>query len=656
MAYASPKDVVEIDGPQSMAALIDNIGYYLDPEWEKNAKDMVANSDPKNPAGPKIIFKAIERDEPDFGYTKDKIWLRLKLKNTTPDKLDWRLHFRENFKQVFDVHVVRQDGSIDHALSLDRQSNFGARPIAYPEMVAPFQMQPGETVTIYTSYWSEGSSHISFSVETANSFADVAIERMAKNFVYYGMISILILAALVAMIILRQPVFAAYVAYASSTLIYLVHADGVAFEYLWPNWPGFNSLASIFTGGAFTIFAANYARVFLQTKIDHPFFDKLLLGVVLIATATVFSALFMDPQPIKKAMIPLALVAIIFCTLSGIAAARKRFKEVRFYVLAWLGAIISSAIMNLRHLAGFSWTQDLEFDSMRIAMVFDAAMMGLAIADRFNQMRQARKVALQKSLANAQRNLELNSRLQELDEQYSLATEMAQSRDRQIQGTVHDIRQPLHALRLNVKSIIEKGDEGTGDGDAIEEMFSHLEGLIATQLQKSVNATDIDMDIPTNIADEILGVPEILKSIYEMFLPDAEEKNVQFRFVPSNQNAEIEPLVLMRIVSNLVSSAIKQTEGGKILLGSRRIGNTVRIEVHCSAMTDAQSKSALSVNCEALDAAKGLADENRLKLFISNCSQCSNAMILEIEAQSNCRDEAVSIGMSAIGAQSRRSA
>ena len=48
----------------------------------------------------------------------------------------------------------------------------------------------------------------------------------------------------------------------------------------------------------------------------------------------------------------------------------------------------------------------------------------------------------------------------------------------------------------------------------------------------------------------------------------------------TSRRAAIEPLALMRILSNLVGNAIKYTPKGKLLLGMRSTGNRVCIEVH----------------------------------------------------------------------------
>jgi signal transduction histidine kinase len=65
-----------------------------------------------------------------------------------------------------------------------------------------------------------------------------------------------------------------------------------------------------------------------------------------------------------------------------------------------------------------------------------------------------------------------------------------------------------------------------------------------------------------------------------MFEAEAREKGLGFRTMPSSHRVGADPIALMRIVSNLVSNAVKYTGTGSVLLGCRRNGDRVRIEVH----------------------------------------------------------------------------
>src|SRR5690606_21430511 len=126
-------------------------------------------------------------------------------------------------------------------------------------------------------------------------------------------------------------------------------------------------------------------------------------------------------------------------------AARRRFREVRFYVFAWFAGLIPACLFTARFAFGIEPTFITPYDAIRLALIFDALMMGLAIFDRYNHLRQS---AMEETLAHAQRNLALSQRLALLEESYQQVTASARQREESVKDTVHDLRQPMHALRL----------------------------------------------------------------------------------------------------------------------------------------------------------------------------------------------------------------
>jgi len=564
-AYAQDRTLV-LDGPVSADTVARSIDLMLDEDHTLQVGDASgARAGDFNPITTRVA---------DVGYSDAVVWLRLRLENATETTTDWRLHFKENFKQVFHVYIDGGDGEPVHALAQDLDSPFSTRPISYPEVVVPMALAPGDRATVYVRFWTEGSTNLPLAIETASSFNEISTRNAAKQFIFYGMMIILIVAAAMAWVVLGHPIFPAYIAYAGSTLLYLMHSDGVAFQYLWPNFPAFNSYASVVAGGSYAVFGAVFARIFLNTPKYHPIVDKLLVAVIVVTATMMVSGLFVEPRLIKKYLILVVLFAVGLFTVAALLAARQRFKQVRFYVFAWLGATVSAGLMTVRHWFGVEVSQEFQYDSMRVVMIFDAVMMGLAIVDRFNQLRQERQKALRLSLEQAERNLDMNTRLRNLEARYELALETSSKHQRLMENTVHDIRQPLRALRLAVQGIMNdrKQMSGTSYSD-VYDSFDYLESLVAGHLE------DRGSDVPEEtVADMKLG--EILGSVYEMFLPDAKAKGLSFRYVPTSVAVRIQPLAIMRIFSNLVSNGIKYTPSGKVLLGVRRSGDTVRIELH----------------------------------------------------------------------------
>ena len=534
--------------------------------------------------------------EPDFGYVDNRIWLRARLKNETANTATWRLHVRENFLQYYSVYVHRASGQIDTIETHTRETKFSERLMDYPELVTPISFAPGESITLYIAYWSEGSSNAAVSLETIDSFAAMAVARTSKNYIFYGMIALLIVAAFMGLIILRLPVFAAYLIYVFLTLLYLMHVDGVTFQYLWPNYPGFNSYFTIIIGTAFIFATYHFARTFLQTKTYHPTGDRVLLCMAAATPIIIIPCAIFDPQVTKQIIMPLILTAIVAGTVVGLFAARKRFKLVRFYLFAWTFGIISAGIMNMRHVFGFDISQDTEFDSIRISMVVDSIMMGFAIVDRYIQTQKQREQATEENLASAQQNLKLNQRLFDLEAQYDLAEELAVTRDENLKNTIHDLRQPLHALRMNIQTPPMGPQRSPTESKQIGEMFTYLENLLTTQMETAMISSD--MPAVTNNADDdiLMKAQKILRSVHEMFLPDAQEKGLEFRFIPSRHDTSVDAFVLIRILNNLVSNAIKYTPSGKVLLGCRRLKDRLRIEVH---------DTGIGMSAQDFEAAKG---------------------------------------------------
>lgn len=550
---------VDVGPDYTSSDLVGQISYYLDDDAELSVEDILDSP---------IDFRLVEDPFPRFGYTRARIWLRFDVHNRENGLRELRLWVRENFFQYFAVYVVHQDGRVDTVEELTPDSPFSQRPISFAQLVAPLDIQPNETATVLIRYGSGGSSEAKMTLESRASFDAQATTITAKKFVFYGMMTIMVVAALIAFVILRRSVFPAYAAYAGSILMYIVHSDGTGFQYLWPNAPWFNTNASLVWGSSFIIFGAVYTRLFLETAKYHPVMNKVLFAVIAATIGLDLYALI-DTQMVKKLMVLFALISIIACIAAGVVAAFQRFKMVRFFLFAWIGGAGASLIMTMQHWVGLDISQEQQLDFMRLVMVLDAGLLGLAIADRYIQERTMRQEVLQENLAQTRENLDLSRRLQALENQYAEAEEAARDRDISSQNALHDLRQPLNALRLTVNSITG-GDKQNGGWATAEASLDYLENLLAEQV--STNSK-----VPAS--SELIGLPELLDTIHTMFAEDAQQKGMKLRLDAGTPTVEVPALQVMRILSNLVANAIKYSTEGDIRMLARRNGNTVLVEV-----------------------------------------------------------------------------
>jgi two-component system, sensor histidine kinase LadS len=542
----------------------------MDPDWDMTVTSL---SDPAV-----TQWQPLPETGVDFGYTKARIWLRLAVENQSANTDDWRLFVHANFFPTLQVWQIRDDGTQVALMDLHPDSPFSARPIAAPQTVAPFTLAPGQAATLIVAYSSQGSSRTAISIETATSFAALSAVSIAKTYTFYGMFLALLAVTSIALVVLRQVLHAVYAAYVGGLALYIAHIDGTTFQHLWPSFPGLNNMASVVLGTVVMVAAALFAIIYLQTRLHHPVMHRVLIGMIGVILSFVAVLWVYDPQILKQVMVVfLPLNALVIVT-AAIVAAWSRFDDVRFFLFAWLAALSPAVLFMARHVFAFESGIVPTYDAVRAALVFDAYMMGLAAID---QLRRSRERALAESLAMAQRNLMLGERLAVLDQSYEILASQARLREEDVKDAVHDLRQPMHALRLSMRQRFVDGNTGQ-DSSQFEAALAYMEQLVADRLATRPEGTTEVAPAPVAETRQAIepGLHEVLRGVAEMFTPEAKAKGLTLTLRLAAPDGPVAAYPLMRALANLVSNAIKYTREGRVLITLRPSGGGWRVEVH----------------------------------------------------------------------------
>ena len=177
----------------------------------------------------------------------------------------------------------------------------------------------------------------------------------------------------------------------------------------------------------------------------------------------------------------------------------------------------------------------------------------------------------------AARTLELQTLNGQLREARDAAEAADQSKDKYLAAASHDLLQPLNAARLLVSTLRERSLPGA-EQLLVERTHLALEGaedlltdlLEISKLDQSAIRPDIDA----------YRLDELLAPLASEFQSVAQSAGLQLRVrIPRGLAVSTDIRLLTRILRNFLSNACRYTERGRVLLGCRRHGDRVRLEV-----------------------------------------------------------------------------
>ncbi len=140
----------------------------------------------------------------------------------------------------------------------------------------------------------------------------------------------------------------------------------------------------------------------------------------------------------------------------------------------------------------------------------------------------------------------------------------------------HDLRQPIHALKLMLAAL--KDVKRESERAAI---LAEINGGVTSMgdiLNALLDVSELDAGgVRPNVCS--FALQDVLESAVSHLAPQAAAKGLRVDLVTTTAVARSDPALLSRIVENLLANAVQYTESGRILLGCRRRDEAVRVEV-----------------------------------------------------------------------------
>jgi signal transduction histidine kinase/CheY-like chemotaxis protein len=322
----------------------------------------------------------------------------------------------------------------------------------------------------------------------------------------------------------------------------------------WLLYCGTAAIATLF--GAFAISVAGGR---------HPRFGRALAGTALLLPLVGAGFILSRPDAmpsLRTVSSAWLLVLATYAYLLIVRSVRRRPDARAALVALGFGLVIFAAAHDYAYIHGWTKLDDLFWLPYAMPPVF--VVFGLNLASRM--LRALRDVE--------ELTAGLEARVAQRTDELSRANA---AKTRFLAAASHDLRQPLHAIGLLVGLVRER--IRYPEVRLMVDKIQHSVDNMGMLLKGLLDISRLDAGAVRPTLQEV-HVAELLASVREVEMPLARAKNIALRFAPCRAVVRTDRVLAESILRNLVANATRYTERGKVLVGARRRGATLTLQVH----------------------------------------------------------------------------
>lgn len=407
--------------------------------------EQVTSSAYTNQFKPSVTFSPLN-------YNRDSYyWYRVKIKHTSSSKR-WQVEFFDQTIDHIEFYIPTNYGAYD-LHSFGDELSFGTRPIKHKNFVVLLPEDHTGEYTYYFKIKSRQEANILVVLRATDYFFHYAIDEYFFFGIFYGMILVFCFYNLLMFVAVHERHYLYYILYLISVGLYEMSADGIAFQYLWPNATKWNQLAP----GLALYFASTSALLFatslLNLRKQYPNLLKLLVAAFIFRTAFLIISLTVAPSLFYVRFIEVIPFGAAF--FAGIYTLRKGYAPARFMVVGYSFLFAGIMIKFIQYL-DLNWLPlgDLTHYSLGFAFIMEMMFLSFAISDKIKLFRVEKEKAQEKTIEQLKENQRLKDTLnEELEEQVKIKTKELVHKSEFIERQNHQLAEANQQLARQADEI-----------------------------------------------------------------------------------------------------------------------------------------------------------------------------------------------------------
>ncbi|RDV02543.1 response regulator [Sphingorhabdus pulchriflava] len=167
--------------------------------------------------------------------------------------------------------------------------------------------------------------------------------------------------------------------------------------------------------------------------------------------------------------------------------------------------------------------------------------------------------------------------LRQTAEARDTAVAAMQAKSRFLAQASHDLRQPIHSIGYYLD--ILRNTHSKAERHVLLNRIDRALGSVSRLFKSLLDIAHLDSGT-IEVRSEDIALQPLLAELVQQNSQIAQWNDVELRSVPTSLNVHADPTLLTTMVQNLLSNAIKYSHGSSVLIGVRRKGPSLAIEVY----------------------------------------------------------------------------